>query len=68
VPDWPSLSDSVATAKRTEIEESEQDEKQVFKKLVAVAAGSRGSRLSVFEIARRRPFIATGALCMHTAT
>jgi hypothetical protein len=53
-PDWLRRSDSVATAKSTAIEEFEQDEKHVFSKLVAVAAGSRGSRLSVFEMARRR--------------
>jgi hypothetical protein len=72
-PDWLRRSDSVATAKSTAIEESEQDEKHVFSKLVAVAAGSRGSRLSVFEMARRRyrirsPYLLGCTLSMHTAT
>ncbi len=39
-------------AKSVAVEESLQDEWQRFNRLVATAAGSRGSRLSVFEIAR----------------
>ena len=42
-----------------------QDEKQRFNKLVAVADGSRGSRLSVFEMTRRSCFM-DGVLSRHT--
>jgi hypothetical protein len=49
---------SRAMAKRVAVEESLQDEWQRFKRLVATAAGSRGSRLSVFEIARSSFFMA----------
>jgi hypothetical protein len=49
---------STAMAKNVAVEESLQDEWQRFNRLVATAAGSRGSRLSVFEIARSSFFIA----------
>ena len=45
-------------AKNVAVEESLQDEWQRFNRLVATAVGSRGSRLSVFEIARSSFFIA----------
>ena len=49
--------ESTAMARSVAVEESLQDEWQRFSKFVAVALGSRGSRLSVFEIARRSFFI-----------
>ena len=57
-PDWPILMESAAMAKSVAVEESLQDEWQRLSRLVAVAVGSRGSRLSVFEIARRSFFMA----------
>ena len=45
-------------AKSVAVEESLQDEWQRLSRLVAVAVGSRGSRLSEFEIARRSFFMA----------
>ena len=50
--------DSAAIAKSVAVEESLQGEWQRLSRLVAVAVGSRGSRLSVFEIARRSFFMA----------
>ena len=50
--------ESAAIAKSVAVEESLQDEWQRLSRLVAVAVGSRGSRLSVFEIARRSFFMA----------
>ncbi len=57
-PDPLFLRGSTAMAKSVAVEESLQDEWQRFKRLVATAAGSRGSRLSVFEIARSSFFMA----------
>ena len=53
--------ESAAMAKSVAVEESLQDEWQRLSRLVAVAVGSRGSRLSVFEIARRS-FVMAGAV------
>ena len=69
-PDRLFLTVSTAMAKSVAVEESLQDEWQRFKRLVATAAGSRGSRLSVFEIARSSFFIADAVvflLSRHTA-
>jgi hypothetical protein len=49
---------STAKAKSVAVEESLQVEWQRFSRLVAMAAGSRGSRLSVAEIARSKFFMA----------
>jgi hypothetical protein len=50
--------ESAAIAKNVAVEESLQGEWQRLSRLVAVAVGSRGSRLSVFEIERRSFFMA----------
>jgi hypothetical protein len=47
------LVDSAARAKSTDVEAGLQAEKQTFNRLVAAAFVSRGSRLSISEIARR---------------
>jgi hypothetical protein len=54
---------SAAMATSVEVEESRQDEWQRFSRMVAMAVGSRGSRLSVFEIATRSFFMA-GAVAL----
>ena len=69
-PLWPEIIESVARAKRVVIEESLQDEKQRVNRLVATAVGSRGSRLSAIDIARRSIFMdgAEGlSLSRHTS-
>jgi hypothetical protein len=53
----PHLTESAATAKSVAIEASAHDEKHMFNKLVAMAVGSRGSWLSVLDIARNSIFI-----------
>ena len=51
-------------AKRVTIEESLQDEWQRFSMIVAMAAGSRGSRLSVFDMDTRIFFMASAVDCL----
>ena len=63
---WPHPTDSAATARRVAVEESSHDEKQMFNRLVAVAVGSRGSWLSVVDIARSSIFI-DGDFFRHTS-
>jgi hypothetical protein len=63
--DRPHATESAATARRIVVEESAHDEKHMFSKLVAVAVGSRGSWLSVLDIARSKNFI-DGCFSRHT--
>jgi len=63
--DRPHATESAATASRVAVEESAHDEKHTFNKLVAVAVGSRGSWLSVLDIARSKNFI-DGFFSRHT--
>jgi hypothetical protein len=63
--DRPHPTESAATARRVAVEESTHDEKHTFNKLVAVAVGSRGSWLSVLDIARNKNFI-DGFFSRHT--
>jgi hypothetical protein len=61
--------DSAAMAKSVAVDESLQFEWQRFRSMVAKAVGSRGSRLSVFAIARRSFFMADAVgylLSRHT--
>jgi hypothetical protein len=55
--EWPHLTESAATAMSVAVEASAHDEKHMFNKLVAMAVGSRGSWLSVLDIARNSIFI-----------
>ncbi len=48
------------------IEESLQDKWQRLSRIVAVAVGSRGSRLSVFEIARRSSFMVAALIVLKS--
>jgi len=57
-PDWLVLIESATMAKSVAVEESLQGEWQRLSRLVAVAVGSRGSRLSVLEIASSSFFMA----------
>jgi len=63
--DWRRLTESADTARRVAVEEAAHDEKHKFNRLVAVAVGSRGSWLSVLDIACSKSFI-DGFFSRHT--